>query len=400
MEKVVLPNGLTAIYAKRKGPSVVVEVMVKVGSNHETPHERGISHFLEHILFEGTESRPTNRDISNEIERIGGDFNAYTTNERTCFYVKVLRKHFPIAVEILADIIQHALCTEKDIHKEKNVVLKEIDMVNDEPRFYQWVLFQRTLFHRYPTKYPTYGNRNVIRSLTRKKVVQYFNKYYPPNNMVVCVVGSIPNWRKEVAKRFTFLPQKVSLPKMPEERPAQQPQEKRERKKINNTYLVLGFKTVPRTHPDSYTLEVINGILGRGQSGRMFTEIRAKRGLAYEVGTQHTAESCFGYFAVYATIDKANRMLVKKLILKELEKVKNASADDIREAKEYVEGDYYLQLEDPQKIADQILFWEQAKDAALMKEFIARVKKVTPADIQRVVKTYFRNHTLVVVEGK
>src|SRR3990167_10286620 len=113
MKKVVLPNGLTVIYYPKKGNSVAVEVMINVGSCHEKSHERGISHFLEHILFEGTTKRPTNKIISNEIEKIGGDFNAYTTNERTCFYVKVLKKHFHKAVEILAEILQQPLFAEE-----------------------------------------------------------------------------------------------------------------------------------------------------------------------------------------------------------------------------------------------------------------------------------------------
>ena len=164
MQKIVLPNGLKVIYQHRPGNSVVVEVMVKVGSNHELPEERGIAHFLEHILFEGTTKRPTNREISNEIEKIGGDFNAYTTNERTCFYVKVLKKHFQKAVEILAEILQQPLFAEEHIAKEKNVVLKEIDMVHDEPSYYQWILLQQNLFKKAPCKFPTYGDRKVIKN--------------------------------------------------------------------------------------------------------------------------------------------------------------------------------------------------------------------------------------------
>src|SRR3989338_9737733 len=133
MEKRVLRNGLTVIYERRKGNSVVVQVMVKTGSNHEGKRERGISHFLEHILFEGTTKRPNNRIISNEIEKIGGDINAYTSNERTCFYVKVLKKHFPIAVEVLGDILQNPLFRTEAVEREKNIILKEIEMVNDEP---------------------------------------------------------------------------------------------------------------------------------------------------------------------------------------------------------------------------------------------------------------------------
>ena len=395
-----MPNGLSLIFEHKKGKAVVVEVMVRVGSNNEMLSERGISHFLEHILFEGTTTRPTNKEISNEIEKIGGDFNAYTTNERTCFYVKVLRKHFPIAVEILADILQNPLFRAKDIDKEKKVVIKEIDMVNDEPRYYQWVLLQKNLFEKHPSRYPTYGDKKVINSLNPTKVAAYFRKHYVPNNMVVSIVGDVKNWRKEIEQRFVFKKGKLPTAVVVHEPSANTPKERREKKKIANTYLIMGFKTVPRTHVDMYTLEVINGILGRGQSGRMFSEIRGKLGLAYEVGTQHIAEIGFGYFAVYATIDKKNITLVKKMMLEELEKLKKVSELDLQEAKDYIEGDYYLELEDGQKLADQILFWEQARDARLMDTFIKKIKNVSQKDVKRVVETYFKNYTLAVLEGK
>ena len=165
MKKAVLANGLTVLYYPKKGNSVVVEAMIKVGSCHEKNDERGISHFLEHILFEGTSKRPTNKEISNEIERIGGDFNAYTSTGKTCFYAKVLKKHFSIAADVLADILQNPLLREEDIKKEKNVVLKEIAMIYDEPRYHQWILLQQNLFEKHPCKYPTYGDEKVIKAL-------------------------------------------------------------------------------------------------------------------------------------------------------------------------------------------------------------------------------------------
>lgn len=400
MKKEVLPNGLTLIYKKRKGPSVVVEVMIRAGSNDEVESERGISHFLEHILFEGTKKRPTNRDITNEIEKIGGDFNAYTTNERTCFHIKVLKKNFLIAIEILADIMQNSLFKLKDIEREKNVVIKEIELVNDEPRFYQWILFQKNLFSQHPARHPTYGSKTIISNLTREKILNYFSRYYQPNNMVISIVGDVDSCKKEIRKRFTLLKHPVVKNKPPIEPPAGRNTEKREKRKIANTYAVLGFKTVPRTHKDAYVLEVVNGILGRGQSGRMFSEIRAKKGLAYDVGTQHIAETSYGYFAIYATIDRKNLSLVKKVILRELKKLKKLSEKDLQEAKDSIEGNYSLELEDPQKMADQILFWEQAGKAELMDNFIKEIKKIRAADIRRVVDKYFKNYTLTVVEGK
>ena len=164
--------------------------------------------------------------------------------------------------------------------------------------------------------------------------------------------------------------------------------------------MVLGFKTVPRSHKDSAALEVINGILGRGQSGKMFIEIRSKRALAYEVGTQNIGEVSFGFFAVFATIDRKNSALVKKLILQEIHKLKNVNETDLKEAKDFVEGNYLLELEESQKVADQLLFWEQVQDAKLMKSFLQKIKKVTTKDVVKAVDKYFTYHTMVLLEGK
>ena len=400
MQKVVLKNGLTILYQPKPGAAVVVEVMVKVGSNNEGPNERGLSHFLEHILFEGTVKRPTNRDIANAIESVGGEFNAYTTTDRTCFYIKVLRKHLVLAIEILADIVQYPLLNPSDITKEKKVVLKEIDMVFDDPRFYQWILLQQHLFVKHPSRFPTYGNKKVIRLLTPQKVRDYFQKYYVPQNMVVTIVGDVANWKQEIESRFVQrrggVNKKIIMPELP----ATKNTLMKEKRHMANTYCVMGFKTVARGHADSYVLEVINGILGRGQSGKMFTEIRGKRGLAYEVGTQSVGELTSGYFAVYASIDKKNLSLVKRLMQEELDKLQKTSAKDLQEAQEYIEGDYLLDLEDHQKLADQILYWQQIRDAQLMKTYLKNIKKVTLQDVRRVAKKYFKYHTLVVLEGK
>ncbi len=400
MQKVVFKNGLTVLFERKQGNAVVVEVMVNVGSNDEIASERGIAHFLEHLLFEGTKRRATNKEISNEIEKIGGEFNAYTTNERTCFYVKVVKKHFERGVDVLSDILQFPLFDPKHIAKEKNIVLKEIDMVNDEPRFYQWILLQKSLFLGHPAGNPTYGDKRIIKSLTREKIVNYFEKYYRPGNMIVSIVGDVNNWKSEVAKWFVQ-PKRAVLPKKVfSHRMLRKSIVKKEKRRVANTYAVLGFKTVAQGHRDAYVLEVINGILGRGQSGRMFTEIRSNRGLAYDVGTQHIAEVTFGYFAVYATIDRKNVNLVRDVILEEMDKLKNVSLADVQEAKDFIEGDYLLDLEETQKIADQLLFWQQVGRAEMMREYIANIKKVTAQDIRRVVERYFTKHALVVLEGK
>jgi zinc protease len=220
--------------------------------------------------------------------------------------------------------------------------------------------------------------------------------------MVITIVGEVPSWKEEIKKQFTFRSKKekkISL------KPAlttilQKSMVKKEQRKVVNTYIIMGFRTVPAIHPDAAALEVINGIVGRGQSGRMFAEIRGKRGLAYDVGTQNVAESSFGYFAIYASINRKNVTTVKSLIMQELDKLSRVSQADLREAIEYIEGNFYLGTEDAQKLADQILFWEQMENAALLDTFIARIKKVTISDIKRVVKKYFNRHVFVILEGK
>jgi len=400
MQKIKLKNGLTVIYEEKDTNSVAVEVMVKVGSNNEKNKERGITHFIEHMVFEGTNKRRNSQEIANEIEKIGGELNAYTSSERTCFYVKVLKRHFDKALDVLADIVQNPLFREEDIEKEKKIVGKEIDLVNDEPRFYQWILFEKSLYEKHPTRFPTYGSKKIVGSLRKEDILDYYKKYYVSSNMVVSIVGKINEWKKKVEEKF-ILGEKREVKEVKVEEPFRKGNKiKKEKRKIANSYLVLGYKTVPRNHPDSYILEVINGVLGRGQSGWMFQEIRGKRGLCYEVGTQHISERDFGYFAAYLSTDKRKIDLVKKLILEQLEKLKKISEKDLKEAKDYVEGSYLLEVEDNQKLADCLVFWEQMGDAKEMEEFIKKIRKVKISAVRRVVDVYFKNYCLVVVEGK
>jgi predicted Zn-dependent peptidase len=398
MHKITLNNGLKVLYQPKKGNSVVVEVLVNVGSNHEQEHERGISHFLEHMVFEGTKKRPNNWLISNEIEKVGGNFNAYTTNERTCFYVKVLKKHFHLAVEVLADIIQNPLFRKEELDKEKNVVIKEIDLVNDEPKFYQWILLQKNLFKDHPAGLPTYGSKKVIQGLNREKVLDYYNKYYLPNNLIVSIVGEVKDWKKIVEKEFTFSRGRKPEIKNNNSAPLIQSKIVKEKKDVSNTYLVFGFKTVPRNHRDSPALEIIDAILGRGQSGKMFTEIRGKKGLAYDVGTEHISDVDFGYFAIYATIDSKNLQKVKKTVFEQLQQLQEITEKELEEAKTYIEGDYYLDLEDNQRVADQLLFWEQIGDAKKMDQYINSIKKVTLSEVKKMAQKYFHNFVQVVIE--
>ena len=401
MKKYTLENGLTLIYDRKPTKSAAIEILVKVGSNYESESLLGISHFLEHMIFEGTKKRKTSRDISNEIEKLGGEINAYTTTDRTAFFIKILNKHFERSLDILSDVLQNSVFDSKVIEKERKVILKEIDMVNDQPRFFQWILFQKNLFKRHPAKNPTYGTIGTMRKISRDDLLSHYKKYYAPNNMIISIVGNVKNIKKKIEKKFRNFNSR-SIPKY--KKVFEFDNKSRSvvfKKKLNNSYMVLGYKTQPRVSKESFVLDLVLGVLGRGQSGRIFDEVRNKRGLAYEVGVNHEASVDYGYFAIYLNTDKKNIRKIKKIILKEFEKLKNISDKELNESKTFVEGQFLMENEDNFHLADKMAFWELIKDACFVKKYVKEIKKITKQDIAGVVNKYLnKNYTLAIIEQK
>ena len=397
-----MKNNITIIFKKTSSKSVAVEVMFKVGSNYESSKIMGISHFLEHMLFEGTKKRNDSRIIANEIEKYGGQFNAYTGEDRTAFFIKIINKRFEIALDILSDIIANPLFDKNKIEKEKQVVLKEINMVTDDPKQHQWVLFQKNLFEKHPAKNPTYGTVKSVKSFSRKIILDYYGKYYTPDNMVISVVGNVSNVKEKIEKYFSGLKPKKVISREKIKEPIQEKIKKFvEKRKIQTSYMVLGFKTVPRMHKDSFALDVIAAILGRPQSGWVFDEIRNKRGLAYQAAVQNELETDYGFFAVFAGLDKKNIEKAIEVILAQFKKLAKISKNELEVAKTYIEGNHTLELEDNFQAADDLAFWEAIKDASLANAFIKNIKKVKVNNVKRVAKKYLTNkYTLVVIEQK
>ena len=330
MQKYRLKNGTTIIFEKNSSKSVALEVMFKVGSNDENEKVSGISHFLEHMLFEGTKKRKNNKAIANEIEKYGGEFNAYTSADRTAYFIKIINKKFDIALDILSDMVANPLFANKFIKKEKDVIQKEINMVTDDPRQHQWILFQKNLFEKHPAKNPTYGTVKTIKYLNRNIIADYFENHYSPNNMIISVVGNVDNVKNKINRYFGKLKPKKIISRKKIKEPLQAKIKKFvEKRKIFNSYMVLGYKTIPRMDKESYVLDVITAILGRGQSGWIFDEIRNKRGLAYQVSVHSEHESDYGYFAVVIGLDKKNIEKAKKLILQQFRKLEKTSNKEL-----------------------------------------------------------------------
>ncbi|MCX6695452.1 MAG: pitrilysin family protein, partial [Candidatus Altiarchaeota archaeon] len=332
MGKFVLDNGLDVVYDRRPSDSVAVEISVRAGSNNERKGVEGISHFLEHMFFEGTRRRRDSRAIANEIERLGGELNAATSNERTFFYAKVPSRHFEVALDVLGDILQDSVFPTKGIENNRKVIINEINMVNDEPLYYQWVLFYGELFKGTPVGEPVYGRVESVSNMRRRDLLEFRRRNYSPDNLVLGISGGVSE--KSVRKAWKYFTFEGSGPvnelSVPVENESARVIEKR---KINQSYMVLGYRTVPRNHGDSFVLDVIKAVLGRGQSGWMFDEIRNKRALAYNVGVEHTPELDYGIFAVSVGTRKKNVGKVERIICDNFRRLQRLTPTQLEEAK-------------------------------------------------------------------
>jgi len=399
MKKIILKNGITIITEKRNTKSVTIQVMVKAGSNYENEKIAGISHFIEHMLFEGTKNR-TAMQIASEIESLGGEINAATSTERTLYYVTALKKYFDTAVDVLADIIQNPLFDEKAIEKERGVVLDEVNMVMDDPKRYQWILFQRQMYKKHPAKNPIYGTAEAIKSITKQDMLEYHGRYYKPNNIIISVVGNVKDAEQKIEEKFKFEAKEIGEREKVEEPELEKTESFVETRDVLQSYMVLGYKTVSRKHEDSYAIDVIRSILGRGFSSRLFDEIRVKRGLAYSLGVVHDVETDYGWMAVYVGTDKKNIETIKEIILKEVKNLEKVNSKELRDAKKFIEGNYYLENEDNHNMADNLASWELIGDLEGAGEYIKRIKKITKQDIKRVVQKYLQNYVYVGIEQK
>ena len=397
-----LANGLTILHDSRESEVITIQITIKIGSIHETKEIAGISHYLEHLLFEGTKKRKDSKIISNEIESRGGNFNAYTTNERTAYYVTIHRDFFDVALDVLADMMQNSTFNKKPVETERKVILDEINLVTDEPRNHQWILFFKTLFQNHPVKNPTYGTVETMKSINKPQILDYYTSYYVPNNMIVTVVGNIKNLKSKILSKFKNARQNPLNINLDLTEPAQTSVRKIiEQRKIQTSYLVFGYKTVPRQHKDSYVFDIIKAILGRGQSGRLFYEIRTKNALAYEIGCHNDSGKTYGAFCIYLSTNKKNINKALAIVQKELKKMKQIAKKDLEEAKTFLIGNLFLQTEDSHGRADLLSTWETISKAEDADNYLSKIKKVSIADVRRVAKRYFtKNYSLAIVMQK
>ncbi|MDP4012102.1 MAG: pitrilysin family protein [Candidatus Nanoarchaeia archaeon] len=398
MQKRVLKNGLTVLYDKRDSNSVTVNIWVKTGSDNEDIKFLGLSHFLEHILFEGTKTRSA-QQIANAIEKVGGYMNAATSNDFTCYYVTVPSKYFEVALDILSDMLICSSFNQKVIDKERKVILDEISLGHDDPNKYQWILFQENLFKKINAKNPTAGTVRSVSGLTRENIINYFNEYYVPNNIAISISGKANNVFNNVSKFFGKLKRK-QLPKI---KKIKEPADKKitkvkEKRRLTSSYLIIGYKAPPLNHKDSFAMDVIRAILGKGQSSRLFHEIRTERGLGYVVGAEYDARKDYGLFAAFVSAAKKNIQICREIILNEF-KLHGLTQKEVKEAKDYIIGSALIKNEDNGTRAENNAALEMSN--LDLKTYLKGIKNVTILDVKRILKKYLNgNYTEALLEQK
>jgi predicted Zn-dependent peptidase len=388
-------NGLKLVTAPMgHSKAVTVLFLVGVGSRYETKELNGMSHFLEHMFFKGTEKRPNTLDISKALDSVGASYNAFTGEENTGFYVRAAAEHFDLAIDVLSDMLYGSKFDATEIEREKGVILEEINMYQDVPQSYVYDVTKKLLFGDHPLGRETVGAKETIKSFKRDDFVAYRNKFYSPHNMIVVIAGGQNggNWEKKTAEIFEKVPVASGEDCQKIENRQTKPELLIHQKKTDQAHMVLGFRSLPRTDPRRPILKVMNNLFGENMSSRLFIEIRERRGLAYYVGSELGDFQDTGLFAAGAGVDLARAEDAVKVILEEFGKLKNTAvtSEELKRAKENLKGKLYLGLEESFAVADflaeQELFWHKMEDAEKM---VADYEKVTAEDIQNLAKELF-----------
>jgi predicted Zn-dependent peptidase len=355
-KKSVLENGIKVIteeipYLK----SVSIGVWVTTGSRDEHASENGISHFIEHLLFKGTERRSA-FDIAREIDSVGGTLNAFTGREYTCFYAKVIDKNMSLAIDLLSDIFLHPLMDPKDVEKERMVILQEIKMVEDTPDDYVHDLFNRACWGDHPLGFPVLGNAELVQSFQRDQIDHYFKENYQPEQIIICAAGGFRHQELVDLLDATF----GRIPRSVKARERSKPQSMSTsnilRRDLEQVHFCLGTKGLQYSHNLRFTSYIMNAILGGGMSSRLFQEIRENRGLAYSVYSYLPTYIDTGLVVVYAGTNESSFEEVVDLILKEFNRLKEEplKEGELRTAKEQLKGNLLLSLENSDNLMTRL----------------------------------------------
>lgn len=399
-KKSILPNGLPVIISPLKETRVVtVLVMFGVGSRYENRPIRGLSHFIEHMMFKGTKKRPSAQILTQAIDSLGGVSNAFTSKDMTGYFIKVNAKYLERALEILSDILMHSKFPAAEIQREKGVILEEINMREDNPMIHIEDLFEIVLLGDQPIGWDTAGTRQTIRQMRHRDFLAYVKQHYHSANAVVGIAGAVtPAHGASLAKKyFGSFPAGQKSNACPANLKFSCRDLLLSYRQSEQTHLALGFPAYSYTHPDLMAQEILATILGGNMSSRLFSEVREKHGLAYYIRTLTGQYSDTGVFLVQSGLDTKRVELALRLIMAELQKITKqpVAAAELKRAQEYLKGHLAIQMED----SENLINWQLRQHLLehgikTVTQKFAEIDRVTAKDVKRVAKDLIKEDYL------
>ena len=398
-EKSTLDNGLRLVtHSMRHMESAVIGLWVGTGGRYEVKSNKGIAHLLEHLSFKGTRKYSL-KCIKESVEGLGGSLNAFTSEEFTCYLVKIIGRHLPLAVDILSDMVLEPLLLKKDLEKEKSVILEEIKMYRDLPQSYVGELLDTLLWPGHPLGMSLAGTLESVSMLKVSDVVDFHGKFYQPANTVCAVSGNIEH--EVVLRQLSGLFLKAkSKPAIVAKKVSTAKNGIKTNffyKDTEQSHLAIGYHSPGRDHPDRHVVGLLHIMLGANMSSRLFHEVREKKGLAYEIGTHVRYFRDTGAFVIHAGVDNHKVSSAISVIIKEMRRISNrlVTKEEFSRAKEYYTGQLLMALEDT---LDHML-WIGEQEIALnriksMQEALDEINKVNIDDCLRVAGSIFRKNRL------
>jgi len=401
-KKKVLSNGLRLLTIPMPSfESATVMVMVAAGSRFETKQNNGISHFLEHMAFKGTEKHPSAMDISSLIDGMGGEFNAFTDREITGYYIKSSKDHIETSLDLLSDMLTHSKFDQAEIDKERGVIIEEINMYEDLPMRKIGDLYERLLYGDTPMGWDIAGEKDIIQGINRADFISYLESLYSAHNMTVVVAGGINEEEVEglVGKYFGAMSKFDTIKPEPLVEKQDKPELFMKHKQTEQAHLALGVRTVSIDSDKRYPLSVLSSILGGGMSSRLFHEVREKRGLAYYVRTNSDEFTDAGSLVSTAGVDPKRVVDAVEVMMQEYQKLSSGKMDltdaELKKAKEYLKGHFVLDLEDSRSVASLYAHEELLeKEVDTPDDIIAKIDAVTKEQVEEVGREFFVNHGL------
>jgi len=397
----VLPNGLVLVAEPMAhARSVSIGMWLRAGSRREPAALNGMAHFIEHMLFKGTERRSAEQ-IAREVDSVGGMLDAFTSKETACFNARVLDEHLPLAFDVLSDLVLRPLFAEEDIAKEKQVILEEIRMEEDNPEAVAHEVLTQNFWRGHPLGWPIIGTRTTVRRFTRAALVDCFGPWYAPNNLVITAAGRVSPEKLLELVEATFGGRRPgrragavsAAPKAHARLVA------RNKPALEQAHITIAVPSYPLAHPRRYAASVLNNILGGGMSSRLFQNIRERQGLAYAVFSELTPYSDAGMLSVYAGTGRPNVERVLRLVAEEFRRMKQepVSEEELRRAKDHLKGSLVLSLESSGARMSSLARQEMYLDRFYtIEELQAALEAVTREEVHEIAQEFFHPEKIAV----